>query len=313
MGTVLEVRDLTKKYVEGTAKSKVVDHVSLDVDEGEFVIIMGASGSGKTSILHLLAGIDTCSEGSIKYTLPDEVRQPAGHVSRCAPGYTLPDEVRPFCRSRRHGQSGGNRPADLARMNEKEKTMFRRAHIGLVFQQQCLIPDLTVYENIMLPLMLDRSRKENASKEEKIMNLCGRFGLKEHVRKYPSQLSGGQQQRTAILRSVVNHPPLLLCDEPTGSLNSAQTELVMDLLEELNKDGQTIILVTHDIRVAARGKRVLYIEDGHVEGELDFTEHIPNGAGMHPDSGPDTAGTDAVHTIEGREEKLIHFLQERGW
>ena len=144
--------------------------------------------------------------------------------------------------------------------------------------------------------MLDRNRKENAFKKDKIMNLCGRFGLKEHVRKYPSQLSGGQQQRTAILRSVANLPPLLLCDEPTGSLNSAQTELVMDLLEELNKGGQTIILVTHDIRVAARGKRVLYIEDGHVEGELDFTEHIPNGC-----------------TIEGREEKLIHFLQERGW
>ena len=277
MGTVLEVRDLTKKYVEGTAESKVVDHVSLDVDEGEFVIIMGASGSGKTSILHLIAGIDTCSEGSIKYTLPDEVR----------------------------------RPADLACMNEKEKTLFRRANIGLVFQQQCLIPDLTVYENIMLPLMLDRNRKENAS--NKIMNLCGRFGLKEHVGKYPSQLSGGQQQRTAILRSVANHPPLLLCDEPTGSLNSAQTELVMDLLEELNKDGQTIILVTHDIRVAVRGKRVLYIEDGHVEGELDFTEHVPNGAGMHPGSVPDTAGTEAVCTIKDREEKLIHFLQERGW
>ena len=279
MGTVLEVRDLTKKYVEGTVESKVVDHVSLDVDEGEFVIIMGASGSGKTSILHLIAGIDTCSEGSIKYTLPDEVRQPAGHVFRCALGYTLPDEVR--------------QPADLARMNEKEKTLFRRANIGLVFQQQCLIPDLTVYENIMLPLMLDRNRKENAFKKDKIMNLCGRFGLKEHVRKYPSQLSGGQQQRTAILRSVANLPPLLLCDEPTGSLNSAQTELVMDLLEELNKGGQTIILVTHDIRVAARGKRVLYIEDGHVEGELDFTEHIPNGC-----------------TIEGRDEKLIHFLKE---
>ncbi len=293
MGTVLEVRELTKKYVEGTAESKAVDHVSLDVEEGDFVIIMGASGSGKTSILHLLAGIDTCSEGSIKYTLPDEVR--------------------PFRSSRRYRQSGGNRPADLARMNEKEKTLFRRANIGLVFQQQCLIPDLTVYENIMLPLMLDRSRKENASREDKIMNLCGRFGLKEHVGKYPSQLSGGQQQRTAILRSVANHPPLLLCDEPTGSLNSAQTELVMDLLEELNKDGQTIILVTHDIRVAVRGKRVLYIEDGHVEGELDFTEHVPNGAGLHPDSCPDTAGTEAVCTIKEREEKLIHFLQERGW
>lgn len=129
MGTVLEVRELTKKYVEGTSESKAVDHVSLDVEEGDFVIIMGASGSGKTSILHLIAGIDTCSEGSIKYTLPDEVR----------------------------------RPADFARMNEKEKTMFRRANIGLVFQQQCLIPDLTVYENIMLPLMLDRNRKDRKS------------------------------------------------------------------------------------------------------------------------------------------------------
>ena len=281
MGTLLEVRDLTKTYAEGTAESKAVDHVNLEVEEGEFVILMGASGSGKTSILHLISGIDTSSGGTIRY------------------------------RDMQSTKPIGENSVDFSRMNEKEKTMFRRTNIGIVFQQQCLIPDLTVYENIMLPLMLDRNRKENAS--NKIMNLCGRFGLKEHVGKYPSQLSGGQQQRTAILRSVANHPPLLLCDEPTGSLNSAQTELVMDLLEELNKDGQTIILVTHDIRVAVRGKRVLYIEDGHVEGELDFTEHVPNGAGMHPGSVPDTAGTEAVCTIKDREEKLIHFLQERGW
>ncbi|MDE7068147.1 MAG: ABC transporter ATP-binding protein, partial [Schaedlerella arabinosiphila] len=98
-----------------------------------------------------------------------------------------------------------------------------------------------------------------------------------------------QQQRAAILRSIANRPPILLCDEPTGSLNSAQTEIVMDLLEELNKNGQTIIVVTHDIQVAVRGKRVLYIEDGRIEGELKVTE-----------SGD-------------REEKLIRFLQKKGW
>lgn len=276
MGKLLEVRGLTKMYAEGTAESKAVDHVSLEVDEGEFVILMGASGSGKTSILHLISGIDTCSGGSVRYTF-------GGHA------------------------------LDLGQMNERKKTMFRRANIGIVFQQQCLIPDLTVYENIMLPLMLDRKGKEKDSAKAGVLKLCGQFGLKDHVRKYPSQLSGGQQQRTAILRSVANQPPLLLCDEPTGSLNSAQTELVMDLLEELNRSGQTIILVTHDIRVAVRGKRVLYIEDGRVEGELDFGEPVPNEAGKYPDSGPDPAGADAVHTIRDREEKLIHFLQKRGW
>jgi len=259
MGTLLEVRDLTKTYAEGTAESKAVDHVNLEVEEGEFVILMGASGSGKTSILHLISGIDTSSGGTIRYRDMQSIK------------------------------AIGENSVDFSRMNEKEKTMFRRANIGIVFQQQCLIPDLTVYENMMLPLMLDRRRKEKDSRRNTILKLCAQFGLKDHVGKYPSQLSGGQQQRAAILRSIANRPPILLCDEPTGSLNSAQTEIVMDLLEELNKNGQTIILVTHDIQVAVRGKRVLYIEDGRIEGELKVTE-----------SGD-------------REEKLIRFLQKKGW
>ncbi len=108
---------------------------------------------------------------------------------------------------------------------------------------------------------------------------------------YPSQLSGGQQQRVAILRSVINKPTLLLCDEPTGSLNSAQTKLVMALLSGLNQGGQTIILVTHDRKVAARGKRVVYIEDGRVKGELNFAQAKP----------------------EDAEQELTGFLKERGW
>ncbi|MEY8413088.1 ABC transporter ATP-binding protein [Lachnospiraceae bacterium 62-26] len=277
MEKLLEVRNLTKKYYVGKMENKVVDNVSIDVDKGEFVVIMGASGSGKTSLMHLIAGIDDFDEGSIKY-------MPASGVTTKPP---VDDTV------------------DFGRMNGKAKAVFRQRNIGIVFQQQCLIPDLTVYENIMLPLMLKRRplmlkrRPAGNGKQGKdiILRLCGQFGLTGHIRKYPSQLSGGQQQRAAILRSVVNEPPLLLCDEPTGSLNSAQTKRVMDLLSELNQKGQTIILVTHDTKVAVRGKRIVYIEDGHAGGELTFTK--AEGAGQE--------------RVDKKEQELMDFLKERGW
>lgn len=270
MEKLLEVRNLTKKYYVGKMENKVVDNVSIDVDKGEFVVIMGASGSGKTSLMHLIAGIDDFDEGSVKY-------MPASGVTTKPP---VDDTV------------------DFGRMNGKAKAVFRQRNIGIVFQQQCLIPDLTVYENIMLPLMLKRRPAGNGKQgKDIILRLCGQFGLTEHIRKYPSQLSGGQQQRAAILRSVVNEPPLLLCDEPTGSLNSAQTKRVMDLLSELNQKGQTIILVTHDTKVAVRGKRIVYIEDGHAGGELTFTE--AEGAGQE--------------RVDKKEQELMDFLKERGW
>lgn len=273
MANLLEVKNLTKKYYAGTAENKAVDSVNLKVEEGEFVIIMGASGSGKTSLLHLVAGIDDYDEGTIMYT------QKAVHSSY--PGMAA------------GRKNSSDAAVNFGHMSETAKAMFRRTSIGIVFQQQCLIPDLTVYENIMLPIMLSGKRKERARKKETIINLCDQFGLKEHIKKYPSQLSGGQQQRAAILRSVINRPPLLLCDEPTGSLNSAQSNIVMELLNRLNRIGQTIILVTHDIKVAVRGSRVIYIEDGRVAGELKFTDD-PN-------------------SIKQREEKLMNFLQQRGW
>lgn len=260
MGKLLEVRNLTKKYYEGATESRVVDNVNLDVDEQEFVMVMGASGSGKTSLLHLLAGIDDFDEGTIRY-----------------------------------------KDVDFGHMGEKAKTVFRRTNIGIVFQQNCLIPDLTVYENILLPAMLNREKgKKKDSIKDAILKLCGQVGLEEHIGKYPSQLSGGQQQRAAILRSIVNRPPLLLCDEPTGSLNSAQTEIVMRLLNLLNKKGQTIVLVTHDMKVAVKGKRVVYIKDGSIGGELRFSE-------THPDE------TNQKEIYRHREEELLNFLQKRGW
>ena len=260
MGKLLEIKNLTKRYHEGTTESRAVDKVDLEVDEQEFVIIMGASGSGKTSLLHLIAGIDDFDEGTIR------------------------------CKN-----------TDFGQMSEKAKAVFRRTNIGIVFQQHCLIPDLTVYENIMLPMMLNgRKGKEKNPMKDRILKLCGQVGLGDHAGKYPSQLSGGQQQRAAILRAIVNRPPLLLCDEPTGSLNSAQAEIVMKLLNILNSNGQTILLVTHDIKVAARGKRVVYIKDGSINGELKFME-------MHGD------GTDSKEVYQQREGELMSFLQERNW
>ena len=257
MEMLLDVKALTKTYYDGVMENKVVDNVDLRVQEGEFVIIMGASGSGKTSLLHLIAGIDQSDKGVIRYAQSSQM-------------------------------------VDFSQMSETKMAMFRRANIGIVFQQQCLIPDLTIYENIMLPVMLGGNRNAKDSMKDTILNLCEHFGLKEHIQKYPSQLSGGQQQRVAILRAVINRPPLLLCDEPTGSLNSAQSEMVMNLLSELNKNGQTIVLVTHDVKVAVRGSRVIYIEDGHAAGELRFADY-----NFHPG--------------ERREDALMSFLQQRGW
>ena len=250
MGTLLEAKGLVKKYREGSVESTAGVPGDRLGGQGDFLVIMGASGSGKTSLLHLIAGIDQADSGTIQYA--------------------------------RDG-----RQAELSRMGEPARTVFRRENIGIVFQQHCLVPDLTVYENILLPVLLRKKRKEAG--KESILELCGQFGLGDHVRKYPSRLSGGQQQRAAILRAVINKPPLLLCDEPTGSLNSAQSEAVMELLGKLNENGQTIILVTHDIKVAAKGKRILYIQDGRAAGELK----LPEG--------------------KGREEALSAFLQQRGW
>lgn len=260
MEKLLEVKNLTKKYYEGEAETRVIDNINLEIREQEFVVVMGASGSGKTSLLHLFAGIDNFDEGRICY-----------------------------------------RDRDLGHMSEKEKAVFRRRNIGLVFQQYCLIPDLTVYENIMLPVMLEgKKRGEKDAAKEMITNLCCQLGLKEHMRKYPAQLSGGQQQRAVILRAIVNKPALLLCDEPTGSLNSSQAEIVMKLLNVLNKKGQTIVLVTHDIKVAIQGKRVVYIKDGSINGELKFSKM-------------ESGETDSKEIYRQREEELMHFLQKRGW
>ena len=223
MAELLTVKNLIRKYYEGTAERRVVDNVELKVDEGEFIIVMGASGSGKTSLLHLIAGIDNPDEGTIQY----------------------------------------HHTTDFGQMSETARAVFRRKNIGIVFQQQCLIPDLTVYENIMLPVMLEGGRL--AEVKDTILALCQKFGLKEHMKKYPSQLSGGQQQRVAIGRALATEPKLILADEPTGNLDSKNSQEVIKILWEISKEyGRTVLLITHNHDIAKVADRILYVKDGCV-------------------------------------------------
>jgi putative ABC transport system ATP-binding protein len=202
----------------------VVRHVlretSLLVDEGELLAIRGRSGSGKSTVLNLVAGIDLPTQGDV-------------HVGA----------------------------ACLNRLSSRERTLFRRDHIGVVFQFFNLIPTLTVLENVRLPAELKGGEGSRRRAEE----LLERVGLQDRRATFPDRLSGGEQQRVALARALVLDPPLVLADEPTGNLDDANSNVVLDLLEGVTrKVGKTLLLATHSREVAQRADRVVTIEDGRL-------------------------------------------------
>ena len=216
--TILEVRNLTKKYGEGDAKVIALDRVSFSVEKGEFVAIVGASGSGKSTLMHLLGGVDRPDSGVV-------------HID----GHNIFD------------------------LNESELAIFRRRNIGIVYQFYNLIPTLTTKENIQLPCLLDH-RKVDENRLKEILDTIGLSNRKDHL---PSELSGGQQQRVSIGRSLINDPALILADEPTGNLDSQSSQEVMDLLKFANKQyNQTLIVITHDEKIALQADRIITISDG---------------------------------------------------
>lgn len=178
----------------------------------------------------------------------------------------------------------------IDKMNEAELAIFRRKQIGFVFQNINLVPNLTMLENIMLPgLLLTKNANEVLKRAEKLLE---KMNLADQINKLPSQMSGGQQQRGAIARALINSPKIVFADEPTGSLNSANGKAVIETLMELNAEGQTIIMVTHDYKMAAYGDRVLYIRDGMILSEKDnHKEDI----------------------LEKKEAELLAWLGESGW
>ena len=223
MKTILEVKNLTKTYGRGDSLVKAVDDVSLTVNEGEFVAIIGASGSGKSTLLHLIGGVDR----------PDEKKKSEIIIDG----------------------------TDITKLNDNKLALFRRDHIGIIYQFYNLIPVLTVKENITLPADLAK----NDIDEKRLKELIKNLGLTDRENHLPNQLSGGQQQRTAIGRALYGQPALILADEPTGNLDSKAGEEIVKLLKLANeKYHQTIILVTHDLNIAKEAGRVITVADGKI-------------------------------------------------
>ena len=215
---VLEVKDLTKIYGKDNTEIKALDHVSFQVNKGEFVAIIGASGSGKSTLMNLIGGIDSPTCGSVTID--------------------------------------GN---DIYKLNESERAIFRRRNIGMVYQFYNLIPTLTVSENIMLPRLLDNRKQD----KKKLADIIDVIGLSNRMNHLPSELSGGQQQRVSVGRALINDPAFILADEPTGNLDSKSSRDIMDLLKYANKQSnQTLLIITHDEKIALQADRIITISDG---------------------------------------------------
>ena len=218
--TVLETRDLKKYYGAGDTLVKALDGVDLQVENGEFVAIVGTSGSGKSTLLHILGGLDRPTGGSV-----------------------LVDGK------------------DIFSLKDEELTIFRRRKIGFVFQAYNLVPVLSAYENIILPIQLDGGRVD----KDYVGRVIEALGLEQRLNSLPSQLSGGQQQRVAIARALAAKPAIILADEPTGNLDSKTSQDVPSLMKITSqKFAQTMVMITHNEEIAQTADRIVRIEDGRI-------------------------------------------------
>ena len=218
--TVLETRDLKKYYGAGDTLVKALDGVDLQVENGEFVAIVGTSGSGKSTLLHILGGLDRPTGGSV-----------------------LVDGK------------------DIFSLKDEELTIFRRRKIGFVFQAYNLVPVLSAYENIILPIQLDVGRVD----KDYVGRVIEALGLEQRLNSLPSQLSGGQQQRVAIARALAAKPAIILADEPTGNLDSKTSQDVLSLMKITSqKFAQTMVMITHNEEIAQTADRIVRIEDGRI-------------------------------------------------
>ena len=214
---IVTVNDLTKIYKQGTDEVHAVDHVSFSVKKGEFVAIIGQSGSGKTSLLNLIGGIEHPTSGIVEI-----------------------DGV------------------DIHAIDDNALAQIRRQKIGYIFQDFNLIPILTASENIIMPLLLDSKKVDKAE----LKSLAEFLGIEHRLNHLPSQMSGGQKQRVAIARALINHPSIILADEPTGNLDKKTADEIMQLLTEINDRGNTVLLVTHEEKYANMCSRKIVLSDG---------------------------------------------------
>lgn len=181
---------------------------------------------------------------------------------------------------------------DITKLKEKELMQMRKKEIGFVFQGINLIDNLTVYENVLSPTY--KTGANRAKIERDIAELLERMSLTEQKKKFPNQMSGGQRQRVAICRALINHPKVLFADEPTGALNSSQGQDVLDIFSDIYYHGQSIVMVTHDLKAATRGNRIIYLKDGRIDGELNLPAY-------------------QKEESEKREQQIYEFLKGKGW
>ncbi|MBR5712238.1 MAG: ABC transporter ATP-binding protein [Lachnospiraceae bacterium] len=263
---IVTAKDLSKTFSNESIQQHVLKNLNLSIYRGDFTVIMGNSGSGKSTLLYALSGMDRPSLGTITY-----------HVD--------------------------GKDEEISKYSNDQLARFRRDHAGFVFQQNYLNDSMSALDNVLVcGLLKGTNRKELAERAKKLME---RVELPEQdQRKFPLQLSGGQQQRVAVVRGVINEPEILYADEPTGALNSQNTENVLNILTELNDDGQSIVMVTHTIKAAERGNRILYLADGVITSEIDLGPYV----GDYRDaSNPNLAEAKERHA------RLKSFLQEMGW
>jgi putative ABC transport system ATP-binding protein len=226
---LIKAIDLCKEYKNDEVVTPVLHKMSFQIEEGEFVAIMGPSGSGKSTLMHILSFLDKLSCG--KYFFKDK---------------------------------------DVSELSDDELAQMRSKEVGFVFQSFNLLPRTTVLENVMLPLLYDGVSNSNI-RMYKAKQALVNVGLEHRLNYYTSQLSGGEKQRVAIARALVNDPSIIFADEPTGNLDSKSGLQIMKILQSLNEEGKTIILVTHERYTAEHAKRILRIKDGIIESDEKVT------------------------------------------
>lgn len=227
MNEILKIKNITKDYGIKGFKTKVLKDISLNVNKGDFIAIMGPSGAGKTTLLNIMSTLDKPTSGEV-----------------------ILDNI------------------DISKVKNKELSKLRREKIGFIFQDYNLLDNMTLMNNIALPLAL--GKKKSKEIEDKVINIAKKFGLENHLDKYPYQLSGGQKQRGAAARSLITNPAVIFADEPTGALDSKSTYELLDSLEKVNKESHaTIIMITHDPLTASYANEVYMINDGNIRCKLN--------------------------------------------
>ena len=240
----VEMKQVYKRYRTGEVVTAASNGIDFTIEKGEFALIVGPSGAGKTTVLNILGGMDTADEGQV-----------------------LVDG------------------SDIVQYTPRQLIGYRRHDIGFVFQFYNLVQNLTALENVELAAQICKEPMD-------AMEVLTEVGLKDRAKNFPAQLSGGEQQRVAIARALAKNPKLLLCDEPTGALNQSAAKEVMREFVRLNREGATILLVTHDSKVAAACSRILYLLDGMIQGELSLTD---------------------LTETKAREEAVGNWLAGMGW